>query len=169
MGRRIATGTAERTAAEEMIVRHRPAPAASPSCADNGYDAAAFIAEMRSLNVTPHIAQNVSVFPPSTRAPRDIPARPWARRSKSASKSHSAGKTIGGLSRPMLREVRKLGFKFALTIRLPKRPLHEHIRGIRNLGTPSITLNKHYQAGFKSWTNARPNYEFQQPAKAPKD
>ncbi len=68
----------------------------------------------------------------------------------------------------MLREVRKLGFKFALTIRLPKRPLHEHIRGIRNLGTPSITLNKHYQAGFKSWTNARPTTNFSSLLKYPR-
>jgi hypothetical protein len=28
--------------------------------ADKGYDAAAFVADMRALNVTPHIAQNVS-------------------------------------------------------------------------------------------------------------
>jgi hypothetical protein len=78
--------------------------------ADKGYDAAAFVADMRALNVTPHIAQNVS----------------GRRSAKRIEEPFGWGKTIGGLARPMLRGVRKLGFKFTLTmagynlIRLPK-------------------------------------------------
>ena len=43
-----ATGTAEREAAEEMIVRHSPGARRITLGADKGYDAAAFIADMRS-------------------------------------------------------------------------------------------------------------------------
>jgi len=46
-----------RTAAEEMIVRHSPGASRITLGADKGYDAASFVAEMRALNVTPHIAQ----------------------------------------------------------------------------------------------------------------
>ena len=55
-----ATGSAERKAAEEMIVRHSPGARRITLGADKGYDAAAFVADMRALNVTPHIAQNIS-------------------------------------------------------------------------------------------------------------
>jgi hypothetical protein len=55
-----ATGTAARKAAEEMIVRHSPGARRITLGADKGYDAAAFLADMRALNVTPHIAQNIS-------------------------------------------------------------------------------------------------------------
>jgi hypothetical protein len=55
-----ATETAERAAAETMIVRHSPGVRRLTLAADKGYDAAAFVADMRALNVTPHIAQNIS-------------------------------------------------------------------------------------------------------------
>ena len=55
-----ATGTAERTPAEQMIVRHSPGVRRITLGADRGYDAAAFVADLRALNVTPHIAQNIS-------------------------------------------------------------------------------------------------------------
>ena len=49
-----ATGTAERKAAEEMIVRHSPGARRITLGADKGFDAAAFVADMRALNVTPY-------------------------------------------------------------------------------------------------------------------
>jgi len=55
-----ATGTAERKAAGEMIVRHSPGANRITLGADKGYDAASFVAEMPALDVTPHIAQNIS-------------------------------------------------------------------------------------------------------------
>jgi transposase len=55
----LATGTAEREAAVTMIGaregRHRITLAG-----DKNYDTKGFVAEMRSLNVTPHVAQNTS-------------------------------------------------------------------------------------------------------------
>jgi hypothetical protein len=44
-----ATGTAERAAAETMIVRHSPGVRRLTLAADKGYDAAAFVADMRAL------------------------------------------------------------------------------------------------------------------------
>jgi hypothetical protein len=68
-----ATGTAERKAAEEMIVRDSPGARRITLGADKGYDAASFVADMRALNVTPHIAQNVSGSSRShLRSPTDI-------------------------------------------------------------------------------------------------
>ncbi len=49
-----ATGTAEREAAEAMIVRHSPGARRITLGADKGFDAAAFVADMRALNVTPY-------------------------------------------------------------------------------------------------------------------
>jgi hypothetical protein len=123
-----ATGTAEREAAEEMIVRHSPGPRRLTLGADKGYDAASFVADMRALNVTPHIAQNVSgrrsaIDARTTRHPGYAVSQ---QKRKRIEEPFGWGKTIGGLARPMLRGVAKLGFKFTLTmasynlIRLPK-------------------------------------------------
>jgi transposase len=123
-----ATGTAERAAAEEMIVRHSPGARRITLGADKGYDAAAFVADMRALNVTPHIAQNVSGRRSAidARTTRHSGYAVSQQKRKRIEEPFGWGKTIGGLARPMLRGVRKLGFKFTLTmagynlIRLPK-------------------------------------------------
>src|SRR5882672_969492 len=123
-----ATGTAEREAAEEMIVRHSPGAQRLTLGADKGYDAASFVADMRALNVTPHIAQNISgrrsaIDARTTRHGGYVVSH---QKRKRIEESFGWGKTIGGLARPMLRGVKKLGFKFTLTmagynlIRLPK-------------------------------------------------
>ena len=123
-----ATGTAERAAAETMIVRHSPGVRRLTLAADKGYDAAAFVADMRALNVTPHIAQNISgrrsaIDARTTRHGGYVVSQ---QKRKRIEESFGWGKTIGGLARPMLRGVKKLGFKFTLTmagynlIRLPK-------------------------------------------------
>jgi hypothetical protein len=123
-----ATGTAEREAAEAMIVRHSPGARRITLGADKGYDAAAFITDLRRLNVTPHIAQNISgrrsaIDSRTTRHDGYVVSQ---QKRKRIEESFGWGKTIGGLARPMLRGAKKLGFKFTLTmagynlIRLPK-------------------------------------------------
>ena len=123
-----ATGTAERTAAEEMIVRYSPGAQRITLGADKGYDAAAFVADLRALNVTPHIAQNTSgrrsaIDARTTHHPGYAVSQ---QKRKRIEEPFGWGKTIGGLARPMLRGAKKLGFKFTLTmvcynlIRLPK-------------------------------------------------
>jgi transposase len=123
-----ATGTAERKAAEAMIVRHSPGVRRVTLGCDKGYDAASFVADMRALNVTPHIAQNISgrrsaIDSRTTRHPGYAVSQ---RKRKRIEEPFGWGKTIGGLARPMLRGVEKLCFKFTLTmasynlIRLPR-------------------------------------------------
>ena len=79
-------------------------------------------------SVTPHIAQNISgrrsaVDARTTRHPGYAVSQ---QKRKRIEEPFGWGKTIGGLARPMLRGVKKLGFKFTLTmasynlIRLPK-------------------------------------------------
>lgn len=54
------SGHAERLAALEMIERHADRPRAITLGADRSYDAADFVGELRTLNIRPHVAQNVS-------------------------------------------------------------------------------------------------------------
>jgi len=55
----LATGTAEREAALEMVA-DRPDNHRITLGADKAYDAAEFVADLRELNVTPHVAQNTT-------------------------------------------------------------------------------------------------------------
>ena len=83
---------------------------------------------MRALNVTPHVAQNITERR-SAIDRRTTRHRGYAvsqKKRKRIEESFGWAKTIGGLARPMLRGVCQLGFKFTLTmasydlIRLPK-------------------------------------------------
>ena len=80
------------------------------------------------MNVTPHIAQNntrrcSAIDGRTTRHPGYAMSQ---QKRKRIEEPFGWGKTIGGLARPMLRGVARLGFKFILTmtaynlIRLPK-------------------------------------------------
>jgi transposase len=55
-----ADGHAERVAALFMIESHADRPRSITLGADKGYDAEDFVNELRSMNVTPHVAQNTS-------------------------------------------------------------------------------------------------------------
>ena len=55
-----ANGHAERVAALAMIEPHADRPLAITVGADKGYDAEDFVNELRSMRVTPHVAQNIS-------------------------------------------------------------------------------------------------------------
>ena len=86
------------------------------------------MADLRTLNVTPHIAQNITgrrsaVDARTTRHPGYAVSQ---QKRKRIEEPFGWAKTIGGFARPMLRGAKKLGFKFTLTmagynlIRLPK-------------------------------------------------
>src|SRR6201994_4670893 len=53
-----ANGVAEREAAQRMIARHAPDARRLTLGADKAYDTRDFVADLRQLNVTPHVAQN---------------------------------------------------------------------------------------------------------------
>jgi len=55
-----ANGQAERTAALAMIEKRADRPGRITLGADKGYDAEDFVNELRSMNVTPHVARNTA-------------------------------------------------------------------------------------------------------------
>jgi len=115
---RQVSGTVEREAAKEMIVRYSPGAKRITLGADKGFDTAGFVAGMRALNVTPHVAQNTAhrcsaIGRRTTHHPGYAISQ---RKRKRVEEPFGWGKTIGGLARPMLRGVKKLDFKFTLTM-----------------------------------------------------
>ena len=125
---RQVSGTVEREAAKDMITRRSPGSERITVGGDKGFDSADFVADLRALNVTPHIAQNTTnrasaIDGRTTRHPGYEISQ---KKRKLVEEPFGWGKTIGGLARPMLRGVKRLNFKFTLTmaaydlIRLPR-------------------------------------------------
>jgi hypothetical protein len=110
-----ATGIAERKVAEEMNVRYSPGARRITLDAAEGY--AAFVADLRAFNLTPHIAQN------GRRSVIDARTTRYPRHAVSQQKRKL--EELLGFAQPMLRGAKKRGFKFTLTmaryslIRLP--------------------------------------------------
>jgi transposase len=125
---RQASGTVEREAATAMIVRHSPGAQRITVGGDKNFDTAGFVADMRALNVTPHIAQNTTGRRSAIdgRTTRHAGYAISQQKRKRVEEPFGWGKTIGGLARPMLRGVKKLDFKFIWTmaaydlVRLPR-------------------------------------------------
>jgi transposase len=123
----LATGTAEWEAATDMIGamagRHRITVGG-----DKNYDTAAFVAGMRGLNVTPHVAQNTS----NRRSAIDgrVTRHPGYAISQVIRKRIEEGfgwvKAVGMMAKTKLRGTARVGWRFRLTaaacdlIRLPK-------------------------------------------------
>lgn len=124
-----ATGTAEREAAKLMIEAHDPGSERRITVgADKGYDTAAFVADLRAMCVTPHVAQNnkrraSAIDARTTRHPGYAISQ---KKRKLVEEPFGWGKTIGGLARPMRRGTQRMGFVFTFTmaaydlIRLPR-------------------------------------------------
>ena len=124
-----ATGTAEREAAKAMIEAHAPGSERRITVgADKGYDTADFVADLRQMCVTPHVAQNnkgraSAIDARTTRHPGYAVSQ---KKRKLVEEPFGWGKVIGGLARPMHRGVARMGFVFTFTmaaydlIRLPR-------------------------------------------------
>jgi len=122
-----ASGTAERDAAEAMLGRQTGRHRATLG-ADKAYDTAAFVADLRALNVTPHIAQNTSgrrsaIDGRTTRHPGYAASQRVRKRIEEA---FGWIKTVGGLRQTRHRGTARVGWRFTLTaaacnlVRLPK-------------------------------------------------
>ena len=122
-----ATGTAERDAALAMLGRQSGRHRATLA-ADKGYDTADFVADVRALNVTPHVAQNTTgrrsaIDGRTTRHPGYAASQ---RVRKRIEEGFGWMKTTGGLRKTRHRGTDRVGWMFTLTaaacnlVRLPK-------------------------------------------------
>lgn len=122
------SGHAERLAALEMIAGFADRPRAVTLGADKGYDAAGFVAELRALNVRPHVAQNTAgrrsaIDRRTTRHPGYEVSQRIRKRIEEA---FGWIKTIAGMRRTRLRGRPKVDWAFTFAaaaynlVRLPK-------------------------------------------------
>ncbi|MDQ0391988.1 transposase [Labrys monachus] len=123
----LATGTAEREAALSML-RRRNARHRITVAADKAYDVAGFVADLRSIKVTPHVAQNTTNRRSAIdgRTTRHAGYALSQRIRKRIEEGFGWIKTCGGLSKTRHRGTERVGWSFTLTaaacnlIRLPK-------------------------------------------------
>jgi transposase len=121
-----ADGHAEREAALAMIEPRADRPGRITLGADKGYDAEDFVNELRSMNVTPHVAAKITGSALDGRTTRHEGYAVSQRIRKRIEEVFGWGKTIGPLSQTMLRGAERVGAQFTLTVagynlaRLPK-------------------------------------------------
>jgi transposase len=125
-----AGGHAERIAALAMIEPHAERPQAITLGADRGFDAADFVNELRSLNVRPHIAQNLTRRRGRSAIDRRTTRHPGYSASQRARKRIEEAfgwiKAIAGQRKTRFRGIARVGFAFTFAaaaynlIRIPK-------------------------------------------------
>lgn len=122
-----ADGHAERRAAIDMLHRHSPGSTRRLTlAADRGYDSADFVAELRQMVVTPHVAQksrHSAIDGRTTRHPGYVQSQ---RRRKKIEEPFGWAKTVGGMAQTLYRGIERVRARFTLTMtacnlaRLPK-------------------------------------------------
>jgi transposase len=123
-----ADGHAERIAALHMIEPRADRPQAITLAADKGYDAEDFVNELRSMNVTPHVAQNTSGRSSAIdgRTTRHVGYALSQRLRKRVEEGFGWVKTVAGQSQTKFRGRDRVGWSFTLAAaaydlaRLPK-------------------------------------------------
>ena len=122
-----ADGHAERRAAIEMLHRHSPGSTRRLTlAADRGYDSADFVAELRQMVVTPHVAQKSRRSAIDGRTTRHPSYAKSQRRRKKIEEPFGWAKTVGGMAQTMYRGIERVRARFTLTMaacnlaRLPK-------------------------------------------------
>ena len=125
-----ASGHAERIAALAMIELRADRPVAVTLGADKGYDAADFVNELRTMNVRPHVAQNntrrLGRSAIDHRTTRHAGYATSQRVRKRIKEAFGWMKSVGGMRRPMLRGIDRVGWAFTFAaaaynlVRLPK-------------------------------------------------
>jgi transposase len=122
----LADGHAERRAALAMIHRRCPGERQTTLGADKGYDSADFVADLRAINVTPHVAAKLKGSAVDGRTTRHVGYAVSQRIRKRIEEAFGWGKTVGTAAKTMLRGTARVGFQFTLNMaaynlaRLPK-------------------------------------------------
>jgi transposase len=122
-----ADGHGERKAALEMIKRHSPGSTRRLTLgADKGYDSADFVAALRRMIVTPHVAQRVRHSAIDGRTTQHPGYALSQRRRKKIEEPFGWAKTVGGMAQTAHRGLDRVRAKFTMTMaacnlaRLPK-------------------------------------------------
>jgi transposase len=122
-----ADGHGERKAALEMINRHSPGSTRRLTLgADKGYDSADFVAALRRMVVTPHVAQKVRHSAIDRRTTRHPGYALSQRHRKKIEEPFGWAKTVGGMSQTVHRGLDRVRAQFTMTMaacnlaRLPK-------------------------------------------------
>ncbi len=112
-----ADGHGERKAALEMINRHSPGSTRRLTLgADRGYDSADFIAALRRMVVTPHVAQKARYSAIDDRTTRHPGYAISQRHRKKDEEPFGWAKTVGGMAQTTLRGVERVCARFTLTM-----------------------------------------------------
>jgi transposase len=122
-----ADGHGERKAALEMINRHSPGSTRRLTIgADKGYDSADFVAELRRMVVTPHVAQKARRSAIDGRTTGHPGYTLSQRRRKKIEEPFGWAKTVGGMAQAVHRGLDRVRAQFTMTMaacnlaRLPK-------------------------------------------------
>jgi transposase len=122
-----ANGMAERKAALEMIDQQVPGTSNQLTLgADKAYDAREFVAGLRLMRVTPHVAQKARSSAIDGRTTRHAGYVVSQRKRKLVEEAFGWAKTIAGCAKVKVRGLARVGFHFTLAmaaynlIRLPK-------------------------------------------------
>jgi len=112
-----ADGTAERRAVIAMLDALDPGSARRITLgADKGYDAAGFVAELRTMCVTPHIAAKTKGSAIDGRTTRHAGYAVSQRKRKLVEEPFGWGKTVGPIRKTMLRGLKRVCAQFTLTM-----------------------------------------------------
>ena len=122
-----ADGYGERKAALEMIERHSPGSARRLTLgADKGYDSADFVAALRRMVVTPHIAQKARRSAIDGRTTQRSGYAVSQRRRKKIEETFGWAKTVGGMDQTVHHGLERVAAQFTMAMaacnlaRLPK-------------------------------------------------
>jgi len=108
---------AERQAALAMIDRHDPGSERPLTlAADKGYDTSDFVADLRRMCVTPHVAQKIKGSAIDGRTTRHEGYKVSQRKRKLVEEAFGWGKTVGPVAKTMLRGLDRVGGQFTLTL-----------------------------------------------------
>jgi len=112
-----ADGHAERKAALDMIHRHSPGSTRQLTLgADNGYDAAGFVSDLRQACVTPHVAQKSRYSAIDGRTTRHERYSVSQKHRKKIEEPLGWAKTVGGMAQTLYRAVERVRSRFILAM-----------------------------------------------------